>query len=170
MNYKETTQIPNSLFDIYLPKLKPSATLILLIILRQTNGWYDPKTKKRKTRDWISISQFHKKTNLSRKTISKAINTLVEQNIIQTTDKYKRTLLTPSERKGKIRIYYTCLLVPMNKCTRTRVKKNTGNREKLHITKLRPLKLNKQKSEKKTIQKISDYERINEILKRKNYP
>lgn len=170
MNYKETTQIPNNLFDTYIPKLKPSTIIILLIILRQTNGWYDPKTKKRKIRDWISYAQFQSKTGLSRKTISKGINELITQNIIKATNRKGLVLISPSDRQGKIGIFYTCLLGHRNKRYETYVKKNTGNREKLPITKLTPLKLNKQKSKKIIIKKISDYERINEILKRNNYP
>lgn len=160
MNYKETTQIPNEFLDT-LSKYTSSQALIILVIFRQTNGWYDPKTKKRKTRDWISYAQFKSKTGLSRKTISKSINELINQNIIKATNRMGKELITPKERKGKVGIFYTCLLGHKNINTRTYVKKGIEHRKKLHITKLTLTKLNKQKEHKK----ISDYERILEIIK-----
>jgi hypothetical protein len=74
MNYKETTQVPNIFFKL-IPTLKLSEAIIILIIIRQTLGWYNPRTKKRKVNDWISYRQFRKKTGLSIKTISTKNNT-----------------------------------------------------------------------------------------------
>lgn len=169
MNYKKTTQIPNELLD-NLFQYKPSKVLLILVILRQTNGWYDPKTKKRKTRDWISYAQFQSKTGLSRKTISKGINELITQNIIKATNRKGKILTTPNDRQGKIGIFYTCLLGHKNKRFETYVNKGVEHITYLPITKLTTTKLNKQKNDKKRTGKISDYERINEILKKKNYP
>jgi len=168
MNYKETTQVPNIIFDTYFPQLKPSEVVILLIIIRQTLGWYDPKTKKRKLRDWISYRQFKNKTGLSIKTISLAIKYLIAQKIIKATDRNGNELSTSPMRKGKVGIFYQCLLVDRQKGTRPYVKKSIEPRYILPITKLKKLTL--QKDEKKTEKKLSDYERIAEILKRKNYP
>ena len=165
MNYQETTMIPNKLFSL-IPQLKPSSVIILLIIIRQTLGWYDPKTKKRKVRDWISYKQFKKKTGLSIKTISQSINILIECKIIKATDYYGNELSTSQLRKGKVRIYYQCLLVDRQKSKKTNVKKYAEHWQKLHITKLTPTKLTLQKRN----DKISDFERISEILKQKNYP
>ena len=39
MTYKQTTQVPNELFDIHLPDLTFSELKILLFIIRQTYGW-----------------------------------------------------------------------------------------------------------------------------------
>ena len=165
MNYQETTMIPNKLFSL-IPQLKPSSVIILLIVIRQTLGWYDPKTKKRKVRDWISYKQFKKKTGLSIKTISQSINILIELNIIKATDYYGNELDTSKLRKGKIRIYYQCLLVDRQKSNETYAKKYAEPRKKLPITKLTPTKLTQQKRNNK----ISDFERISEILKQKNFP
>lgn len=166
MNYQNTTQVPNSLFDEYIPQLKPSEIIILLIIIRQTIGWYNPKTKKRKVRDWISYAQFKKKSNLSKKTISNAINTLIMLNIISANDRNGRILSNTNERKGKLCIYYTCLLVDREKSNMSNVKKGTKPRENLHITKLTSTKLIQQKVNQKTIKRISDAVRISEILKK----
>ena len=169
MNYQETTMVPNKLFSL-IPQLKPSSVVILLIIIRQTLGWYDPKTKKRKVRDWISYKQFNKKTGLSIKTISQSINILIERKYIKATDYYGNELSTSISRKGKVRIYYQCLLVDRQKSKRTYVKKYVKHRNNLPITKLTPTKLTLQNKSKRKSEKISDFERISEILKRKNYP
>ena len=58
MMLNQTTPVPNILFDALLPTLTESELKVLLVIIRQTYGWFDFKTKKRKQRDWISYSQF----------------------------------------------------------------------------------------------------------------
>jgi len=166
MNYQKTTMVPNLLFQL-IPQLKPSCVIIMLIILRQTIGWYDPITKKRKIRDWISYKQFQTKTGLSIKTISQSINTLIELNFIKATDFSGNELRKSTSRKGKVRIYYQCLLVDRQKSNRTNVQKYSEHRNNLPITKLTPTKLTLQK---KTLKKLTDSERLAEILNSKKYP
>ena len=167
MNYKQTTQVPNTLFDL-IPKLKPSYVLILLVVIRQTYGWYDSTTKKRKVRDWISYQQFRKKTGLSTKTIATAINYLVEHNLLLLTDKNGRKLSTPNLRQGKVRIFYQCCFEGVKKCPVTYVKKYGVNQKNLPITKLIPTKLTQQKSGKNELRRLSDSERIEEIFRNRN--
>jgi phage replication O-like protein O len=103
---KFTTPVPNIVFDLHLPNLSESELKVLLIIIRQTYGWIDPYTKKRKSRDWISHSQFQKKTNLSRRSISEALKSLSTKNIISITDFKGEPLYYSWERKGKRRLYF----------------------------------------------------------------
>jgi len=107
MIYQQTTQFPNSLVDTHLPNLTESEIKMVLVILRQTNGWVDKRTGGRKTRDWISHGQFMKKTGLCRRVISKSLQSLVEKDLIQITCKFGNTLHKPEERKGVTRIYYS---------------------------------------------------------------
>ncbi len=102
----KSTPIPNTLFDKYLSILKPSETVILLTVFRQTIGWVDHRTGGRKQRDWITNSQFQKKTGLSDKTVSNAIDSLVERCLIQVTDFTGNVLYTPDQRRGKVRLFY----------------------------------------------------------------
>ena len=82
-----STPVPNCLFDSILPILKPAELKILLIIIRQTYGWIDPRfPKKRKQSDWISQSQFQHKTALSRKAVSTAITSLINRQIVRVYD------------------------------------------------------------------------------------
>jgi phage replication O-like protein O len=100
------TQIPNTLFDKYLPQLKESELKVLLVVLRQTFGWIDTKTGNRKIRDRISRTQFIQKTGLSCKIVSKAIKSLVDKRLLTITDQIGNLLHTSEERKGKNYIFY----------------------------------------------------------------
>jgi len=160
MNYQETTQVANIVFDTYLPLLKPSEVLVLLIIIRQTIGWYNHKTKKRKYRDWITNKQFQKKTGLSNKAVSNAIHSLVTANLIEVTDKRGRILNTPEKRKGTLRIFYRCLPY-------TSVKGTHEPMYKVHITKLTNTKLKETTLTKNTSGKLSDTQRYQQIMNRK---
>ena len=103
---KNVTPIPNSIFDKYLAELKPSETHVLLTIFRQTVGWIDHRTGGRKQRDWITNSQFQRKTGLSDKTVTQAIDSLIERQLIKVTDEYENVLYSPAQRRGKVRLYY----------------------------------------------------------------
>ena len=103
---RNATPIPNTLFDRYLPILKPTETHVLLIIFRQTIGWTDHRTGGRKQRDWITNSQFQLKTGLSDKTVTNAIDSLVRKQLIKVTDFNGNVLDTAEERRGKVRIFY----------------------------------------------------------------
>ena len=80
---KETTQVPNIIFDRYLPSLSEPELKLLLVICRPTFGWHNKYTGKRKTRDRISHSQFMAKTKLSRRTVSKALKSLLVNGLIK---------------------------------------------------------------------------------------
>lgn len=64
----KTTPVPNAVFE-YIPSLSEAELKLYLIILRQTLGWKDAKNDQRKVYDWISASQFHTKTGLSRRAV-----------------------------------------------------------------------------------------------------
>lgn len=104
--YKQTTQVPNIIFDQYLPTLSIAELKVLLIVIRQTLGWHDKKTGKRKARDRISSYQFRQKTGLSRRVISKAIQSLLEKQIIEITNFAGDELSHPAKRKGKVYLYF----------------------------------------------------------------
>lgn len=105
---KGTTAVPNAVFDYWLPRLKPSALCILLIIIRQTLGRTksDKDKKDRREKDWISSFQLQKKCNYSRRSITSAIETLVKRRLINVFDERENPLYTPEERKGKQRLFY----------------------------------------------------------------
>ncbi len=108
---RNVTPIPNTLFDKYLAVLKPTETVVLLTIFRQTVGWIDGNGG-RKKRDWITGYQFQLKTNLSDKTISSAIDSLVKKRLIKVTDFNGNVLETPEQRRGKLRIFYAPYFKP----------------------------------------------------------
>lgn len=106
MYHYRSTQVPNEIFDQQLPYLNQAQLKVLLVVIRQTLGWIDPKTKQRKRKDWISIPFFSKKTGLTHKSISIAISELVYKELIVALDAHERELRHPKDRRGKKRIYY----------------------------------------------------------------
>ncbi|MFI5405272.1 MAG: replication protein [Nitrososphaerales archaeon] len=136
--YKKTTQIPNVLLDHYLPDLSVAELKILLVILRQTNGWIDKHTKSRKTRDRISHSQFIEKTGLSRRIISQTISKLQGRGLIAVTDHTGRSLIRGSERSGRTHIFYSsiCALPDTDLCTLRHQPVQKGAYNKTNYTKL----------------------------------
>lgn len=109
---KGTTAVPNAVFDDFLSELKLAELKILLVIIRQTLGWEDRQNENgRKQRDWISSSQMLKKTGCSERAISSAIESLTKKNLISVFDLYGSLLDSPSQRKGKTKLFFslTCL-------------------------------------------------------------
>lgn len=106
MIYKQTTQVPNFLFDTHLKELTEAELKILLVTIRQTLGWFDRATGKRKSRDRITHNQFKQKTGLSVRIISKTIKSLSRKKLIQITDFDGKELHQPKERKGKLYLFY----------------------------------------------------------------
>lgn len=95
-----TTQVPNIIFDDWMPRLSDVEFRVLLVVVRQTLGWIeDPETKRRKEKDWISHSQLSMKTGKSGYAISKAIRSLVsDHHLIEAIDSKGRLLDTPEKR------------------------------------------------------------------------
>ncbi len=71
-----------------------------MVIIRQTYGWIDKRTRCRKTRDRISHSQFMPKTGLSRRMVSQAIQSLVSKGLVTVTDRIGNFLHQSEKRKG----------------------------------------------------------------------
>ena len=104
--YTQVTFVPNEIFDQYLPYLNQAQIKVLLVILRQTIGWIDKKTGQRKRKDWITNSFFQRKSGLSRKSISYAIQELVDKELIVALNTRNKELRTAKDRRGQKRIYY----------------------------------------------------------------
>ncbi len=105
--WKNTTSVPNAVFDELLPELKGTELKILLIIIRQTLGWTEQGNKeKRKESDWISSSQMQQKTGCSQRAITSAIEILVRKNLISVYDGYGSLLDSPQRRKGKTKLFF----------------------------------------------------------------
>ena len=69
------TQIPNLIFDYWLPKLRPNAIVVLMILCRKTFGWH-------KTTKTISKHQMCKLSGMSKNTIQAAIEELENCGLI----------------------------------------------------------------------------------------
>lgn len=98
MNNQGFTKVSDILLDIWLPKLSEAELKLLLTIIRQTIGW-------NKQRDRISHSQFQKKTGLSPRSITKAVESLSSRDFIKITDPTGKEL-SPKHRKYRSDIHY----------------------------------------------------------------
>ncbi len=106
MHYIRSTYVPNYVLDNLLKELTEAELKVLLIVIRQTLGWLNGTTGKRKCRDRITIRQFEAKTGLSKRTLSKAIQSLVVKMAIQVTGYDGKPLLKTRDRKGKSYLFY----------------------------------------------------------------
>ena len=113
-----TTPVPNALFDVHLRDLKVAELKMLLVVVRQTLGWYDSTAAKgRKEKDWISNSQLLNKTGCSRRSVCSAMDALVSKGLVLVMDIAGTRLMQPAQRKGKTRLYYRLaptLLAPVD--------------------------------------------------------
>jgi len=107
MTYNHTTQVPNIIFDVHLSRLSEAELKLLLVVIRQTNGWIDKYTGSRKTRDRISSTQFQRKTGYGRRMITSAIKSLCDKELLVITDFKGNELGYASDRKGKSHLYYS---------------------------------------------------------------
>ncbi|MFV0571724.1 MAG: replication protein [Xanthomarina gelatinilytica] len=166
MRYKQTTHVPNELFDVHLPQLSFSELKILMYIIRQTYGW-SLKNGKRKQRDRITYRQFHTKTGVSLRSIPDTVQSLILKQLIRVTDYQENLLHLPKDRKGKTRIYYTpCFKRCANNIPKVRKQRRQPMQNKAY-NKTKETKLTGQKKFSGN-QRQSDWERIQEILERRS--
>lgn len=103
----QTTPFPNILIDEVMPRLKDTPWRVLCVVVRQTLGWHDKTSGRRKERDWLTRSQLKVRTGRNSEAISLAIDTLVKQGYITAQNSADMLLKTPSERRNNHgRIYY----------------------------------------------------------------
>ncbi len=150
------TKTPNVIFDKHLKELSLSELKTLLVIIRQTIGYIDKTTNKRKVRDRITLSQFSLKTGLSARIISKAINGLLEKKLITVTDENFIPLYYPKQRKGKFFLFYTFT-------SQTNEKSSEDIGTFMHNP-MKKVTYNKRKEDKRNSSKENNAEHVSEIL------
>lgn len=69
------TQIPNAIFDYWMPILSPGEFKVLLAIARKTFGWH-------KERERISLRQLAELTGLNKRSIKGMVDKLVDHGIV----------------------------------------------------------------------------------------
>lgn len=166
MMYQKTTHVPNEVFDVHLATLSLAELKILLIIIRQTYGWVH-KDGSRKKRDRMNYYQIQQKTGLSRRVITQTIQSLIIKHLIIVTDYSGNRLHQPHQRKGKIGIFYApcfarCADRRTSLCRPSHLPVHTGAYNKTNGT-----KLTTQKEVQKSNHRVSDWERVQEIIARK---
>lgn len=82
---------------------------MLLVVIRQTNGWVDRKYGGRRKYARISHTLFMDMCGLSRRSVCGAIQSLVEKRYVEVMDR-NGVVLSPRQRRGRWCLYYRCLL------------------------------------------------------------
>lgn len=111
MSYYPFTNVPNTFFRI-LPKLGYAELKVLLVIIRQTYGFVEPGTKKHKQWDWISGRFFVKKTNLSQRSVSEALSSLLKKGLISIKNEHGKYVTTTQQRRRSYKLYYRFIPPP----------------------------------------------------------
>lgn len=70
------TQVPNDFFDQVVPTLKEGELRVLIVMMRQTFGWW-------KKWDKISLGQLEKKTGMCRDAVNNALRSLIEKGLLE---------------------------------------------------------------------------------------
>lgn len=100
---KRFTKFSNPVIDHIMPRVSPPAWKVLTVIWRQTEGWLDRQTGKRKQWDEISYSQFMERTGIgSTGTIRRALKELMEGGYI-----VRRPAVGPRGRQKKQSFQYS---------------------------------------------------------------
>lgn len=102
---KNTTPVPNQVFSC-LPDLSGTELKCLLVIIRNTMGWVDKYTGERKRRDWIANSVFASNGGISERSVTTAIESLIQKKLIKVSGYGGSELSNPQQRKFSNRIYY----------------------------------------------------------------
>lgn len=123
MSLENTTPVPNEFFE-HIPILTHAELRVLLIVLRQTVGWIDSKTGKRKIKDRLSYSFILKKTGLYRTVLSKTIQSLIDKSLLVVTDGKETELHQAHERRGHPLLFYESRLVRIcdMTCSQSRIR------------------------------------------------
>lgn len=163
-----TTPVPNLFFDGQMAGLSASAVRVYLKIVRNTWGWRD-RDGRVKRRDWISHSQFLK-VGVSSRSVTKAVEELLERGLIRITDDHGNSLSDPKKRKLAKRLYYAPIAHSKEENTYNNAKTTHNNAEngvlpgqnplstKETLTKERLMEENAQGTER-----LTDSQRMNQI-------
>jgi len=160
--YRNTTQIPNELFDLHLKTLSGASLKVFLFIIRRTIGQVGPLDSKRRVeRAWISQSLFTRACGISGRSVSSAIEYLVKHSLIQVTSHSGSPLGTKEKRQGASRLYFASRL-------RLEASKSSEVSYQNPVTNLHTIKLNRMKlscyNSSQGVKRISDVQRYEQII------
>ena len=102
-----STPFPSHLIDDVMPSLKDTEWRVLCVIVRQTLGWKQGDSGKRKYSDWLSHRQLMTRTGRSSEAICNALDVLVRRNLIVIENVDGELMLLPHERRRSSgRLYF----------------------------------------------------------------
>ncbi len=106
-SWNQVTPFPNHLLDQVMPVLKDTEWRVLCVIVRQTNGWINPLTGRRKRSDWLTHRQLLRRTGRASAAICEAIQNLIIKELIEVHTETGHLLATAHDRRRSgNRLYY----------------------------------------------------------------
>ena len=134
MELKNTTPVPNGIFE-QMGMLSGTELKALLLITRNTLGWKDQSTGKRKQRDWIAHRQFVEKAGISDRSVTSAIQGLIDKGLIEATDRVNNAMNHPKDRQKCPQVFYGLTVNNQEKLTDTPAKNLQNRPQGLRTTK-----------------------------------
>lgn len=162
---KRFIPVPHAVVDTLLPTLREAELKVLLVIVRHTYGWKDWQTGGRRKQCWLTYDRLIKLTGLSRRVITDAISSLIKQNCIELSDERGRSLKQPSERKGRVRIFYACSKSLVQKASHPSADSDVVSVQNLHRIKERGKEVSKESDEENDLNS-NECLRIGELLEK----
>jgi DNA-binding MarR family transcriptional regulator len=95
---EQTTPFPNHLIDTIMPALSDTQWRLVCLLVRQTLGWKDSNGQ-RKEWEWLSHSQLRKRTGRASAALSRAIDGLVKQGLVEVATAQGVRLSSPAARR-----------------------------------------------------------------------
>lgn len=134
MELKNTTPVPNGIFE-QMKMLSGTELKALLMIIRNTLGWKDQLSGRRKQRDWIAHRQFVEKAGISDRSVTSAIQGLIEKGLIEATDRNNNPMDHPKDRQKCPQVFYGLTVNNQEKFTDTSAKILQNRPQGLRTTK-----------------------------------
>ena len=106
-----------------MPLLKDTEWRLLCIIARQTLGWQDGTSGRRKTSDWLSQRQLRERTGRDAAALSRAITVLIAQHLIVVQDGHGEPLNTARQRHAA----RSCVYYGLHPAVLTRIQQGRYN-------------------------------------------
>lgn len=134
MELKNTTPVPNGIFE-QMKMLSGTELKALLLITRNTLGWKDQTTGKRKQRDWIAHRQFVEKAGISDRSVTSAVQGLIDKELIEATDRANNAMNHPKDRQKCPQVFYGLTVKNQAESTDTPAKNIQNSPQGLRTTK-----------------------------------
>jgi hypothetical protein len=98
--------LPAAVVDEWLPRLTGSQLKLLLVVVRQTEGFRDPATGRRKAEDWLTHRRLMHLTGCASQAVSGSVDALARVGLVRVRAAGGGSADTPQHRRAATRLLY----------------------------------------------------------------